>query len=134
MREAKRVVSDDGLVFIAYINKTFALAYFMKNGIYFSKEEYDEFSKPTWTRRDFHDSFLNISYFSTPEDIEHEVTVSGLRILEHSATDGIYTMMKSSIEAMNDDEFTALREYHISTAHLYSGLGASSHNIIVAKK
>ncbi len=134
LREAKRVIKDDGLVCIAYINKAFALAYFMKNNIYFSKAEYEEFLKTTWEKHDFKDSFLNISYYTTPEDIEHEVELSGLRIIEHSASDGMYTMIKSNIEKMNENEFNALREYHISTAHCFSSLGASSHNLIVAKK
>ena len=130
----KRITKKNGIIAFAYINRTFAIAYTLQHGISFAEEDYDEFMKHDWFFEKFPDEFANISYYSTPENAETEISSSGLEIVSHIASDGLYTALKDQVELFSDKHFDALLNYHIKTANLSSCLGASCHNLIIAKK
>ncbi|MDC7220713.1 MAG: class I SAM-dependent methyltransferase [Spirochaetales bacterium] len=134
LRECAAVTGEGGILILAYINKHFAIPYIQSLGAQFNKKDYEEMAKTSWDYKDFPDDFMNISYYSTPEAMAEEVEESGLKILDHVAADGMYTLLKDSIEKLTDEAFRDLLDYHMSKASLLSSLGASSHNLIICQK
>jgi ubiquinone/menaquinone biosynthesis C-methylase UbiE len=131
--ECKRVVKRNGIVAFAYINRNFALSYYNKNSIFFTESDYDNINKADWYFSNHSDPFINISFYGSPEEMQKEIENCGFEIIKHISSDGLHTLIKDKIETMNEDQFSALLKNHINTAEMYSNLGASSHNLIIAK-
>ncbi len=132
--EAVRITKTGGIIAFAYINRVFALAYMQSLGIVFGKDDYQAMESEAWENHRFPDDFMNISYFSTPEIMEEELSCHDIALLSHVAADGPYTMFKKRVEEMGEEEFSDLRQFHFHMAELPSSLGASCHNLVICRK
>jgi 2-polyprenyl-3-methyl-5-hydroxy-6-metoxy-1,4-benzoquinol methylase len=135
IKECNKITKDNGIIIFAYINRNFAIPYTQSFKIKFNKKDYEEINKVSWNYENFPDAFMNISYYSTPEQMEKEIAASNeLEIIDHIAADGIYTMLKEAIEELDENEFNDLLEHHFSVASNPSNLGTSSHNLVFCRK
>lgn len=134
LQEAKKIVKKSGFIALAYINRNTTLAYYSKYNIFFSKKEYQEILKKDYKKTNYSDAFLNISFFTSPEEIEKEIKEVKLKIKKHYTCDGLYALLKEYIEKTTKDEFDAILNYHIKTCEVPSNLWASLHNTVIIKK
>lgn len=132
--ECRRICKAGGIIAVAYINRHYANAMYVKNGIYFSRDEYLKLESGDTRSLKDRDAFLGISHFTTPEEIEAELHRLGLKTMDHLGTDGVYGLFPKSLEAMNDPEYEALVEYHEKTCREPCILGMSSHALILVRK
>jgi len=132
--ECRRVVHDRGLVAVSYINRSFAVGYLLKLGIFLTKEHYESLLQIDNTRSDYPDSFFNIAHFTTPEAVEAEVRSCGFEIVEHVATDGPYDYFPEALEAMDEEAFFDFFSYHLKTCNQPDQRGGSNHGLVILKK
>ena len=134
LQEAKRIVKKDWFIALAYINRNTTLAYYSKYNIFFSKKGYQELLKRDYKKTNFSDNFLNISFFTTPEEIEKEIKDVKLNIKKHYICDWLYALLKEYIEKSTKEQFNAILDYHIKVCEVPSNLWASLHNTVIIKK
>ena len=134
INECKRICKKNGIIAFAYINKFYANAMYIKNGIYFSKSDYELLSNGDYSKLGHKDAFLGISYFSSPEEIENELKLNKLTVIDHVATDGIYGLFHQRIDEMSESEYEALLKFHSENCRNYSTLGMSSHGMVIVRK
>lgn len=134
LQEAKKIVKKSGFIALAYINRNTTLAYYSKYNTFFSKKEYQELLKKDYKKTDYSDTFLNISFFTSPEEIEKEIKEIKLKTKKHYICDGLYCLLKEHIEKATNEQFDAILDYHIKQCEIPSNLWASLHNTVIIKK
>ena len=131
LKEAKRVVKNDGLIFISYCMNDFAIIKhgFMERNILDSvnnkliDDNFNIVSKDT----DLY-SFVRI------EDIYKLKDDSGLREQLIINQDGPCEYMRSDLNKLNDEEFSFFLKYHFSVCERIELLGAGRHILHILKK
>jgi SAM-dependent methyltransferase len=132
--ECRRVVRDEGIVAVSYINRAFAVGYLLKTGKGLTPDQYGSLMQPDDLRVDYPDDFFNITHFSTPESAETEVRSCGFDIVEHAGTDGIFGFFRDALDAIDEDAFRSFRSYHLETCSQPFGPGASAHCLMILAK
>jgi len=129
-----KLLNKNGILVISYINKYFALPLYLMYGKKFGEKEYKAFDNNEYNTISYIDSFMGFSYYSTPDEVEEEISHSGYTIIEHIGVDGIYNLISNKIEMMNEAEYNDFLNYHYKICSEKSTLGNSSHGLVFCRK
>lgn len=133
--ECLRVLKSEGILAIAYINKHFIVPYLASvDKKYIKASLISKVINEGRIKQEEEDCFWTDAYFTTPEDIENLVGKYNIKKLAHIATDGLSPMLRDSIDKLNEEEFGAWTQYHLSTCEEKSILGVSNHGLFVGQK
>lgn len=134
--ECLRVLKEDGMLFVAYINRHFVITRIIKdNKDYLNEKWIDKIIKDGFIKSDENDCFWTDAYFHTPDEIEEFMNEHfGIKMIENIAADGISTLMPDVIDNMNDEEYQVWLRYHFKTCREPSILGYSNHGLYVGRK
>ena len=129
LKEAKRVVKLNGLIFISYCMNEYAVIThaFKERQILNVKDELDEnfkvLNKPT-----------DLYTYVRLEDINKLMNDTHLERVKILSQDGPAEYLKREINSMNDEELDMLIKYHLSTCERHELLGAGRHILDILKK
>ncbi len=133
--EVNRILKPDGFVAVAYINKHFLASALLKNAPQFlSSSNLKSLSERGILGDDTEDEFLSVSYYSNPEEVEELIESCGFSIIDHLAVDGLSPLLHNSIDSLNEEQFQAWFEHHLSFCREKSILGYSNHGLVLARK
>lgn len=131
LTECKRVSRKNGIIAVAYINKYFAHALYVKYGKLFSEQEYKLFTANNYSKLGRIDDFMSFSYFSSPSEVESEIVESGIKIIGNYGVDGPFGLFPESLDKFTDEDYQVFSDFHYSTCHEASTLGMSSHGLFL---
>jgi len=129
LKEAKRVVKPNGLIFISYCMNEYAVIThaFKERQILNIKDELDDnfkvLNKPT-----------DLYTYVRIEDINKLMNDTNLERVNILSQDGPAEYLKKEINSMNDEELDMLIKYHLSTCERPELLGAGRHILDILKK
>src|SRR6056297_22779 len=133
VKESLRVLKEDGILAVAYINKFFVLALLAQNNNL--REDYiDMILKSGKVEGEPKNEFLANAYFSSPKEIEELLNQFNTKKLDHIGTDGIAILLQDMLNVMDDDEYKNWFMYHLETCNEKSLLGYSNHGLYISKK
>lgn len=131
LSEAKRILKDNGLIFISYYMNEYAIIThgFIENTI----------------KEDIQNNLIDNTFHITPkeddlysmvrlEDINYYKDTLKLHRIKIIAQDGPTDYLRSTINKMDDETFELYYKYHLSTCEKAELLGASSHVLDILKK
>ena len=131
LKEAKRLVKDDGVILVSYYMNEYAIIThgFKDNNILsaIKNKELDENYHVTPKKTDLY-SMVRL------EDIDELNKLSGLKRIKILAQDGPSDYIRPIINKMDDQTFNEYIKYHLSICERYELLGASSHVLDILKK
>ena len=131
LKEAKRLVKDDGVILVSYYMNEYAIIThgFKDNNILsaIKNKEVDENYHVTPKKTDLY-SMVRL------EDIDELNKLSGLKRIKILAQDGPSDYIRPIINKMDDQTFNEYIKYHLSICERYELLGASSHVLDILKK
>jgi 2-polyprenyl-3-methyl-5-hydroxy-6-metoxy-1,4-benzoquinol methylase len=126
--ECKRVAKPDGIIAVAYLNRFAGLVRNAVNG------------KDIFNLRPYLDNGLSFNdnrdvfSFLTPEEMERLAATTGIKKIEHAATDGISAILKDFVNSMDDQTYNVWLQYHFATIKEPSLLGYSLHALYIGRK
>ena len=131
LKEARRVVKDDGVILVAYImNEYSVLTYgFKENHILESlekgklREDFRVIAEP----EDLYD-YVRI------EDINAYKDAAGVERIKLISADGPADYMRPILNAMDEKTFKCFIEYHLATCERPELIGAAAHTVDILKK
>ena len=131
LSEAKRILKDNGLIFISYYMNEYAIIThgFIENTI----------------KEDIQNNLIDNTFHITPkeddlysmvrlEDINYYKDTLKLHRIKIIAQDGPTDYLRSTINKMDNETFELYYKYHLSTCEKAELLGASSHVLDILKK
>jgi ubiquinone/menaquinone biosynthesis C-methylase UbiE len=135
IKEALRVLKDDGLLAIAYINKHYILNTVMLNDKkYLHREFIDKIFDTGVIKEGEKDCFWTDAYFTTPDEIQNLVEKFDVKVIDHLGTDGLNRLLNESINNLNDHELDNWLYYVEKSCRDKNILGISNHGLIVCRK
>ncbi len=131
LTEAKRVTKPGGIILVAYIMNEYSVI------TYAFKEKHIKEALAT--------GMLDENYHCTPkanelysfvrlEDMEKLNQMAGLSRVQVIAADGAANYMRPFMNALDDEEFEAYIQYHLSTCERMDLMGATSHTVDILRK
>ena len=129
LKEAKRVVKPNGLIFISYCMNEYAIIThaFKEHQILKIQDELDNdfkvLNKPT-----------DLYTYVRIEDINRLMKNAKLERINILSQDGPAEYLKKEINSMNDEELNMLIKYHLKTCERPELLGAGRHILDILKK
>lgn len=131
LSEAKRILKDDGIIFISYYMNEYAIITygFIKKHILDSIEEnrIDE-SYHMINKDDDLYSMVRI------EDIDKYNEIVGFTRLKIIASDGAADYLRVVLNSLSEEEYDEFIKYHLSTCERVELLGSSAHLLDIVKK
>lgn len=131
LREAKRIVKNDGFILVSYYMNEYAIIThgFKDNNILnaIKNKEVDKNYHITPKQTDLY-SMVRL------EDINELNELSGLKRIKILAQDGPSDYLRPIINKMDEETFNEYIKYHLSTCERPELLGASSHVLDILKK
>jgi SAM-dependent methyltransferase len=130
LREAKRVVREDGIIFVAYImNEYSVVQYAFKERHILEALEQGMLDESFHTKKNANElySFMRI------EDIDRLNEKAGLTRQKIIAADGAANYMRPFLNALTEDEFEQFVRYHLATCERGDLLGASAHTVDILR-
>jgi len=134
LEECKRILKKDGILFVAYINKLLAMNYYAKNKKFLNEELFFEIEKGSVEKQKGFDEFLDISFFSDPEEVENEATSCDFEVINNLATDGISYFIQEQIEDMTNEQWDIYVKMHERHCEDSNSFGMSMHGLMICKK
>lgn len=135
MQEAQRILKPGGVLAIAYISKFFVAGLFAQRfPQLITTAVLEELNSCGTVSCDEADSFFQVGYFASPQEIETLATQSGFDILQHAATDSFNRYLDSGVNSFTSIQYQAWLSNHLKTCLEPSLLGASNHGLVLAKK
>lgn len=131
LSEAKRVVTSDGIIFVAYIMNEYSVITYA-----FKERHIKEGMAEGMLDASFHcTKKANPLYsFVRTEDIEALNQSVGLSRVQIVAADGAANYIRPYLNGLDETEFQYFIEYHLSTCERADLLGASGHLLDILKK
>lgn len=131
LSEAKRVVKPGGIILVAYIMNEYSVITYA-----FKERHIREAMAEGMLDETYHcTKKANELYsFVRTEDIMELNDMAGLNRLEIIAADGAANYIRPYLNALDEDEFKAFIEYHLSTCERSDLLGASGHLVDILQK
>lgn len=126
LREAKRVLKDDGYILISYINHDMV----PMTETRYNSNFFEESSYISETQRLVNRPFI---FFTLSECIEI-LNKENLIILKKIASSGFSELLQDQINEMSDLSYERYLEWHLSHCDKEELLGASNHYLFVCKK
>lgn len=126
INEAKRVCTDDGKLFFAFISNDFVfLTELMYDAEYFSSGDYD---KESFKLNNF--PFV----FHTVTAARELLLKSGVKLLHEVASDGVSELMADRINSFCEEDYRQYLRYHFYICEKPELLGMTNHLLFVGKK
>jgi len=132
--ECTRILKNNGLLFIGYINRQNAMLYYVKNRKYLDSSLYEKLECDNYTETSGFDPFLDISFFSDPDLVKKEAESSGLEIVKDIGVDGIFYFLEDELTEMNEQQWNDLLKFHLKHCEDKSSFGMSMHGLAICKK
>ena len=129
LKEAKRIVSPSGLIFLSYCMNDFAIIKhgFIDGNIIEEKNIIDKDYKINSDETDLY-SFVRL------EDINYIRKETGLKRIKILSQDGPSEYIRSTLNKMDDETFNKFLDYHYKTCERKELLGAGRHILEILKK
>ncbi len=135
MSESLRVLKRGGLLFTAYIPKTFVFQYVaLTDKKYLNEKLSRKLIETGVLMHDDENCFWTDTYYSSAEEMEQLYTQNRVEIIDHFAQDGITPLLSEKVDRWTDDEFKIWCEHHFRICRERTLLGASNHVIIAGRK
>jgi SAM-dependent methyltransferase len=135
MQEAKRILKPNGVLAIAYISRFFVAGMFaQKFPELVTTEVLTELNSHGTVSNPSADTFFQVGYFATPNEMENLVQKYGFELLDHSATDGFGRYISEGVNNFTLAQYQIWRDYHLENCSESSLLGSSNHGLVMAKK
>mgnify|MGYP000095150594 CR=1 FL=1 len=131
LSEAKRIVKENGLIFISYYMNDYAI---MKHGFI------DKNIKVAFEKENVNEEFHIVSKendlysFVTMEEIDKLKNECKLVREKIISQDGLTDYFRREINSLDEKEFNLYLKYHFSICEKYEFLGTSSHVLDILKK
>lgn len=123
--EAKRVCTQDGVIFFAFIsNDMVVLTELSYRPQFFSENTYD------------HESFKVEDFpfvFFMLDQMREMLTRNGISIHREIASDGVSELMEDAINALSDEDYAQYVRYHLYCSEKPEMLGRSSHLLFAGR-
>ncbi len=132
LQEAKRILKDDGLIFISYCMNEYAVITYG-----FIKDNIKECIKNNELDSLFHTQVRenDLYYYARIEDINQYNKICGLKRKAIISSDGPSNYLRQTLNKMDQETYQLFLKYHLITCQRKDLLGASSHLLdIVYKK
>ncbi len=133
--ECNRVLKDDGVLAIAYINRLFVFPYVaLLDNKLFNMSLAEKILTTGVITHDDPDCFFPDSYYFGVEELEDFVIANGFDVIDHIATDGLSRIAREKIDELSDENFSIWCDYHFKTCREKYVLGTSNHGLVIGKK
>lgn len=131
LKEAKRLLKADGLIFVSYIMNEFSI---IEHG--FKKHEIISEIEKGKVDEDFHIHTDESDLFSYDRlsDMDRYNEKAGLKSLKRLSQDGATNYMRDTFKEMSMEEFGIFMKFHFKTCEEPSLLGAANHVMDILKK
>jgi ubiquinone/menaquinone biosynthesis C-methylase UbiE len=135
IQDSLRVLKPGGTLAIAYINKHYIIYGVMANQRKFFNGSFVEKILSTgFNNEGEEDCFFTVAFFTSPTEIESFINKFDVNIIDHVATDGISSLLRTHINELSDGEYEAWMDYMLSSCREKSILGLSNHGLLLCKK
>ncbi len=131
LKEARRVLKDDGIIFISYLNNEYAI---LSYG--FIKKNIKECIKNNAVDKDFitHPLDDDLYAYLTIKDINKYNKICSLKRIKIIASDGPSNYLRKELNSMDEKTYELFLKYQLKTCTRKDLLGASSHILDIVKK
>lgn len=131
LNEAKRVLTDKGIIYIAYCMNDYSVINYL-----FKENKIIEYINKNQVTTDFKtiSKEENLYSYLRIEDINELNEIVGLNRIKIIAQDGPTDYIRNIINKMDEETFKLYIEYHLSTCERLDLIGASSHTLDIVKK
>ena len=131
LNEAKRILKDDGIIFISYLMNEYAiLTYGFKEGNILECINNNKLDSSYHIVSNDDDLYSYVRL----EDIDELNILSNLKRIKIVSQDGPTDYMRPIINKLSEEEFDEYINYHLSICERHELLGASSHILDIVKK
>ncbi len=134
LSECKRIAKDGGTIFVAYVNRLCAMQYYYANGKPLSRALYTTIEAGAVADSGGFDRFLELRYFSDPDEVGEELTACGLSLETQVGVDGIVYFIQDRLDELSDEEWAVYRELHFRHCEDGHSLGMSMHGLAICRK
>jgi 2-polyprenyl-3-methyl-5-hydroxy-6-metoxy-1,4-benzoquinol methylase len=135
IQECLRVLKPGGMLAIAYINKHYIIHGVLVNQKEFFTENFVNGIMKKGTHNDGGENcFYTVAYFTSPSEMESFIREFEVDIVDHAATDGIGTLLRSFIDELEEEQYSAYLSYIKESCREKSILGLSNHGLLICKK
>ena len=126
IKEARRVLKDDGMLFVAFINNDMIpYTEWMYNENYLLTGDYN---KETMKAADFPFVFFNLG------ECRKMLTEGGLEIVHEIASDGMSELLADKINKLDDAGYAQYLKMHLFYCERPEHIGKTNHFLFAAKK
>lgn len=133
--ECLRVLKPGGLLAISYINKHYIIhGVLATQKEFFSRNFTDEIMAAGTHDAGGENCFFTVAYFTSPNEMESFMSKFDVEIIDHVATDSIGTLLRSHIEELNEEKYSAYLNYVIKNCRDKSIMGLSNHGLLLCRK
>ena len=131
LKEAKRVLKDDGILMISYCMNEYAILTYG-----FKENNIKNCINNNLVNSDFHitPKLDDLYSYVRLEDIDELNSIVGLKRIKIVSQDGPSDYMRNILNNMDDETFNLYIKYHLSICERNELLGASSHVLDILKK
>ena len=131
LKEAKRVLKDNGIIFIAYCMNDYSVINYL-----FKENKMIEFMNKNQVTSDFKtiSKEENLYSYLRIEDINELNEIVNLKRVKIIAQDGPTDYIRHIINKMDEETFKVYIDYHLSTCERLDLIGASSHTLDMVMK
>ncbi|GAA4902575.1 class I SAM-dependent methyltransferase [Ferrimonas pelagia] len=135
LAEAYRILKPGGVVAVAYISRLFIAGHLMQRASEaVTPALLDQLYEQGRIDSDQVDPFFRIGYFAKPEEMVSLIGEAGFTVDVHAATDGYSRLMGPTVNLLDEAGYQRWLQYHLRSCQEPSLLGASNHNLVIARK
>lgn len=134
LSECKRIAKDGGVIFVAYINKLCAMQYYYAKAKPLSRALLTAIEEGAVVDSGGFDRFLELSYFSDPDEAASELAACGLALERQIGVDGIAYFIQDRLDELSDEDWEAYRDLHFRHCEDGHSLGMSMHGLAICRK
>jgi SAM-dependent methyltransferase len=131
--ECHRVLCGGGFVALSYITRAFALAWLLAHRKALTADQYASLRDPDDLREDYPDPFFNIAHVSTAAAVDAEAQASGLAVVEHAGTDGVFGFFPELLNGLPEAAAEPFRVNHLTTCTESDAYMASFHCLAILR-
>jgi ubiquinone/menaquinone biosynthesis C-methylase UbiE len=135
IHECLRVLKPGGLLAISYINKHYIIhGVLATQKEFFSRNFTDEIMTTGIHNDGGENCFFTVGYFTSPSEMESFIGNFKVDIVDHVATDSIGTLLRSYMDELSEEQYSAYLNYVIKNCRDKSIMGLSNHGLLLCRK
>lgn len=134
LSECRRIAKDGGVIFVAYINKLCAMQYYYANAKPLSRALLTAIEEGSAVDSGGFDRFLELSYFSDPDEVAAELAACGLTLERQIGVDGIAYFIQDRLDELSDEDWAVYRDLHFRHCEDGHAVGMSMHGLAICRK